>query len=236
MTSNSSLAGSDRAYSSDMDESRFLKRNRVIHFIRLGISFLTFGVAIAVIACETPPLQNYKNTSQWASAGLALWPLNFDLRPTIAAIACGCIIAVLNLVYIATALMPSPYSRIKPLNIYSSASAIAGFVTALVGVLFIIYLPSSGYPPGFSKNETLPSWTCKWRVGTSGSKIPSHFSRDCVNTRAGFVMLCVLLGMEASMGLAAAAGTWVQRDVSRRRQAQAQLEKLEITTKQVSRN
>ncbi|KAJ5131400.1 uncharacterized protein N7515_007439 [Penicillium bovifimosum] len=235
MTSNSSLTGSGHAYSSDMDESRFLKRNRVIHFIRLGLSFLTFGVAIAVVTCETPPLQHYKSTSQWASAGLALWPLNFDLRPTIAAIACGCIVAVLNLVYIAAALLPYPYPRIKPLNIYSSASAVAGFVTTLVGILFIIYLPSSGYPAGFSKNETLHSWTCKWQTGTSGSKTPSHFSRDCVNTRAGFVMLCVLLGMEVSLGLAAAAGTWVQRDVSRRRDAQAQLEKLEIATKQVSR-
>jgi hypothetical protein len=106
MTSNSSLTGSGRAYSSDMDESRFLKRNRVVHFTRLGLSFLTFGVAIAVVACETPPLQHYKNTSQWASAGLALWPLNFDLRPTIAAVACGSLVAVLNLVYIAAALLP----------------------------------------------------------------------------------------------------------------------------------
>jgi hypothetical protein len=49
-------------------------------------------------------------------------------------------------------------------------------------------------------------------------------------------MLCVLVGMEVLMGLAAAAGTWVQRDVSRRREAQVQLEKLEIATKQVYRN
>ena len=107
MTSNSSLTGSGAAYSSDLEESNFLKRNRVIHFARLGLSFLIFGVAIAVVACEAPPLRHYKNTSQWASAGLALWPLNFDLRPTIAAISCGCIITILNLVYIAVALLPS---------------------------------------------------------------------------------------------------------------------------------
>lgn len=107
MTSDSSLTGSGDAYSSDMEESTFLKRNRIIHFTRLGLSFLIFGIAIAVVACEAPPLRHYKNTSQWASAGLALWPLNFDLRPTTAAISCGCIITVLNLVYIAVALLPS---------------------------------------------------------------------------------------------------------------------------------
>jgi hypothetical protein len=48
-------------------------------------------------------------------------------------------------------------------------------------------------------------------------------------------MLCVLLGLEILMGLAAAAGTWSQRDVSRRREQQIQLEKLEIATKQAYR-
>jgi hypothetical protein len=235
-----------------MEESTFLKRNRVIHFARLGLSFLTFGVAIAVVACEAPPLRHYKNTSQWATAGLALWPLNFDLRPTAAAISCGCIITVLNLVYITAALMPSvsmklplvlsslthvqPYSRIKPLNIHASASALAGFVTALVGILFIIYRPSSDYPAGFSKNETLHSWTCKWKTGTSGTSSPSHFDRDCINTRAGFVLLCVLIGMEVLLGIVAAVGTWFQRDVSRRREEQVQLEKLEVATKHIYQN
>ncbi|KAJ5826616.1 hypothetical protein N7447_003379 [Penicillium robsamsonii] len=236
MTSTSSLTGSGTAYSSDMEESNFLKRSRIIHFARLGLSFLTFSIAIAVVGCEAPPLRHYKHTSQWASAGLALWPLNFDLRPTTAAIACGCIISILNLVYIAAALLPSPHSRIKPLNIYASASAVAGFLAALVGILFIIYLPSSDYPAGFSKNETLHSWTCKWKTGTSSISTPHHFDRDCINTRAGFVLLCVLVGMEVLMGLVAAAGTWYQRDVTRRRAEQVQLEKLEIATKQTYHN
>ncbi|KAJ5746956.1 uncharacterized protein N7511_008652 [Penicillium nucicola] len=231
MASTSSLTGSGRAYSSDMEESSFLKRNRVVHFARLGLSFLTFGVAIAVVACEAPPLQHYNKTSQWAGAGLALWPLNFDIRPTIAALVCGSIVTVLNLVYIAAALLPSPYSRIKPLNIYASTSALAGFVTALVGILFIKYLPSSSYPAGFSKNETLHSWTCKWKTGTSTTATPANFDRDCTNTRAAFVLLCVLVGMEVFMGVIAALGIWFQKDVSRRRAAQFQLEKMEVATK-----
>lgn len=124
-----------------------------------------------------------------------------------------------------------PHSRIKPLNNYASALAIAGFLTALVGILFIIYLPSSNYPAGFSKNETLHSWTCKWKTGTSGTKTPRHFDRDCINTRAGFVLLCVLVGLEGLMGLVAAVGIWFQRDVARRRAEQFQLERLEVATK-----
>lgn len=90
-----------------MQESSFLKRSRTIHLGRLSVASLIFTGAIATLACEAVPFQHYTSTAKWASAGLALWPLNFDLRPTIAAMSCGCVIAVLNLIYIVTALLPS---------------------------------------------------------------------------------------------------------------------------------
>jgi hypothetical protein len=124
-----------------------------------------------------------------------------------------------------------PYSLIKPLNIYASVSALAGFATALISVLFIIYRPSSDYPAGFNENETLHSWTCKWKTGTSGISSPSHFDRDCTSTRAAFVLLCVLVGMEALMGIVGVVGIWFQRDVSRRRIGQSQLTQLDFATK-----
>jgi hypothetical protein len=100
MSSNASTAGS-------MDESKFLKRNRALHWARLGLSLLITTGAVAVIACEAVPLHHYKTTAQWATEGLALWPLNLDMRPTIGALACGCVIAALNLVYVVVALLPS---------------------------------------------------------------------------------------------------------------------------------
>ncbi|KAJ5100017.1 hypothetical protein N7532_007018 [Penicillium argentinense] len=234
MSSNSSTAGS-HPYSSDMEESAFLKRNRLIHCVCLGLSVVISAAAIAIIACEAVPLRHYKDTAKWATDDLTLWPLNFDLRPTIAALSCGCVIAALNLVYVITAILPSPHSRIKLLNSYSSLSAITGFITALVGILFIIYRPSSSYPSGFTVNETLESWTCKWKNGSTDETTPVHFSRDCIDTRAGFALLCATLGLEIFMGVAAGFGSVSQRGVSRRREEQFQLEKLEIATKQVYR-
>lgn len=95
-----------------MDEARFLKRNRTIHPARLFLSILIFSASITIIACEAVPFQHHKDTSRWASSGLALWPLNLDNRPTVAALSCGCVISFLNLIYIVTALLPtvSPYS------------------------------------------------------------------------------------------------------------------------------
>jgi len=106
MSSGSSTAGS-HPYSTDMEESAFLKRSRLIHWARLGLSILITAVSIAIIACEAVPLRHYKDTSKWASDDLPLWPLNFDLRPTVAALACGCVIVNLNLVYVVAALLPS---------------------------------------------------------------------------------------------------------------------------------
>lgn len=91
----------------EMDEARFLKRNRAIHPARLFLSILIFSTAIAIIACEAVTVQDYKSTSQWASSGLALWPLNYDNRPTVAALSCGCVIASLSLIYIVAALLPT---------------------------------------------------------------------------------------------------------------------------------
>lgn len=107
MSSGSSSTAGSNAYSSDMVESVFLKRNRVLHLARLGLSFALLAGSIALIACEALPYDHYKSTVKWASSGLELWPPNFDIRPTIASISCACVIAVLNLVYFVVAILPS---------------------------------------------------------------------------------------------------------------------------------
>lgn len=255
MDAPSSTAGS-HTYT-EMDEARFLKRNRTIHLARLFLSILIFSTAIVIIACEAVTFQHYKTTSQWASAGLALWPLNYDNRPTVAALSCGCVIAFLSLIYIVAALLPTvslcslrmlfhtdqtnignwqqPYSRIGLLNTCASSTALTGFITTLISLLFIIYRPGSTYPSGFTENETLHSWTCKWKSAPNSTTAPINFSRDCHATRAGFALLCVVLALEVLLGVSVAVGSYYQRDVARRREEQFQFEKLEIATKQVYR-
>lgn len=96
----------------------------------------------------------------------------------------------------------------------------------MVGVAFGIYLPSSKYPSGFTKNETLQSWTCKWKRPLDGSNIdsddtyleaPAHFARDCAASRAGFALTCALIGLEVVMGIAAAAGYLFMKRMAKRR-------------------
>lgn len=107
-----SIAGSyhgshNASTASNEEESSFLKRVRLLHWVRLGIAGLAIAISIAIIACEAVPYKHYRNTSSFEAVGLYLWPLNFDIRPTIAGLSCGCVVAFLSLVYIVVALLPS---------------------------------------------------------------------------------------------------------------------------------
>ncbi|KAL4880920.1 hypothetical protein BJY04DRAFT_190375 [Aspergillus karnatakaensis] len=245
MASAASLAGSYHAScASDHEESSFLKRIRLLHWVRLGLSFLALAISVSIIACEAVPYQHYRDTSSYENFGLYLWPLNFDLRPTIAILACGCVIAFLSLIFIVVALLPSPHSHIRRVNLAAVATSTAGFITSLVGLVFAIYLPGSSYPNTFTSVETLHSWTCKWKashdlpLGFSDfsnetlSPAPANFARDCSATYAAFVLLGFLIGLQVLLGGAAAAGTWLELSVARQRgQDQYQLEKVETTFK-----
>ncbi|KAL2824957.1 hypothetical protein BDW59DRAFT_81424 [Aspergillus cavernicola] len=244
MASTASLAGSYHAScASDQEESNFLKRIRFLHWVRLGLAFLALGISVSIIACEGVPYRHYQNTSSYENVGLYLWPLNLDLRPTIAILACGCVIAFLSVFFIVVALLPSPHSHIRRVNMAAVATSASGFIAALVGLVFAIYLPGSSYPDNFGDVETLHSWTCKWKVshslpmGFSGdnetaSPAPASFARDCSATYAGFILLGFLIGLEIIMGIAAALGTWLELSVARQRgQDQYHLEKVETTFK-----
>ncbi|KKK12245.1 hypothetical protein ARAM_004862 [Aspergillus rambellii] len=244
MTSAASLTGSYHAScASDAEESSFLKQTRYLRWIRIGLAFIILGVSVSLIACEAVPYRYYKKTSSYERVELYLWPLNLDIRPTIAMLACGCVVAFLSLFFIVVALLPSPHSHIRRINMAGVAKSVCGFITALIGVVFAIYLPGSLYPSGFSENETLHSWTCKWKVSHSVPSVlssgdneaappPSHFARDCAATHAGFALLGLLIGLEVLMIIASGLGTWLELSVAKKRmQGQYQLEKIEMMTK-----
>lgn len=234
MSSGSSISGSFHpSLASDEEESVYLSRARLLNWIRLGLALVILGAAAAIVGCEAVPLNHYKSTSSFEKFWLFLWPLNFDLRPTNALLACGVLIMFQALVYIVVTLLPSPHPRIRLLNVLATAVSCAGFITAVTGVAFAIYLPSSTYPSGFTYNETLHSWTCKWKslrdvnaLDDDGDPLhaPADFSRDCMETRAGFILLGFLIGLEVMMGAAAAVGWWLEGIV----RMQRKIEKVEL--------
>jgi hypothetical protein len=98
---------------SDADESKYLKRVQYLRWVRLGLGVLLFSIAISILGCESVPYQHYRRTSAYEKVWLYLWPLNFDIRPSIALLSCGCLIAFMNLAYIVIALLPSVSQLVK---------------------------------------------------------------------------------------------------------------------------
>lgn len=141
----------------------------------------------------------------------------------------------------ATLTRNQPHPRTRLLNFIASTIAVAGLVTAIVGVAFSVYLPSATYPSGFTSGETIHSWTCKWQslqginaTAADGQPLtaPAGFSRDCVGTRAGFILLGLLIGLEILMGAATAAGWLLEQSVTRQRKVGGvELGQVEVTVK-----
>ncbi|GAD91653.1 conserved hypothetical protein [Paecilomyces variotii No. 5] len=212
----------------------------MLNQIRLGVAFLILAIAIAIVGCEAVPLHHYKETSSFEKYWLVLWPLNLDLRQTNALLACGAVIAFQALIYIIVAVLPSPHSRTRLLTFLSAAVALMGFITSVTGVIFAIHMPSSKYPNGFTNYETIHSWTCRWKslkgvnITDNGQSLsaPASFSHDCMETRAGFILLGLLIGLEVIMGAGAAAGWFLERSVEKKRCEEAfELQKATVTVK-----
>ena len=120
MDSEPLTSGSYHAHcATDNEESTYLKRIRILRWVRFGLAFIILGAAVAVIGCEAEPLRHYHRTSEYEKVWLFLWPLNFDIRPTIAPLSCGCVIACLNLVYVVVALLPLVSWWYQPIHVYS---------------------------------------------------------------------------------------------------------------------
>lgn len=64
---------------------------------------------------------------------------------------------------------------------------------------------------------------------------PTHFERDCSETRAGFVLLALLIGLEVVGGAVGAFGVWLEQNVSRQRSFGVQVEKEAVLTKDSNR-
>ena len=103
MDSEPLTSGSYAHCATDNEELTYLKRINILRWIRFGLALIILGAAVAVIGCEAGPLRHYHRTSEYEKVWLFLWPLNFDIRPTIAPLSCGCVIACLNLVYVVVA-------------------------------------------------------------------------------------------------------------------------------------
>ncbi|EGE80582.1 hypothetical protein BDDG_03523 [Blastomyces dermatitidis ATCC 18188] len=208
---------------SDEDESAYLRRAKIFHWARISISGLIFAIAVTVIGCEVRSLRFYQQTNQFKNWGLVLWPEKLDLRPTTALIACGSIIALLTLAYLIFSFLPSPHARIVLLNSLITIVALGGLIAAIAAIAFTTTITDPRVNNGDSVGETIRTWTCKWGyaegLDEDGKPVDAtdEFGRLCRETHASFALMCVLIVLEAVLGVAALLGWWMEFGMERKR-------------------
>jgi hypothetical protein len=124
-----------------------------------------------------------------------------------------------------------PHPRTVLLNAIASVVAFTGLIASITGVAFSSHA---------SSRLDINSWTCQWfnppvALGDIDGNLvnaPLGFGRVCTESRTGFALLGILIGVECVMGAATAAGWWLERKMAKVREtADMELEKVQETTK-----
>ena len=82
------------------------KFSRWVYLLRIGISAITLGTSITIVACAGVALHSYHDSRLGPEWLLPLWPVNVDLRPVQAVIGCGISILVFSIVYLGASFAP----------------------------------------------------------------------------------------------------------------------------------
>jgi hypothetical protein len=94
-------------WSPDAGHQKAVRASRAIESTRLGLTVLALLSAITIVATSADTLGVYNKTHLGEEFFLALWPSDFDIRPTTALVICGAIIILSSAVSLAVSRVPS---------------------------------------------------------------------------------------------------------------------------------
>ncbi|GJN80635.1 hypothetical protein PLIIFM63780_004162 [Purpureocillium lilacinum] len=160
----------------------------VIHALRVAMTLLALLSGITILGLSANSLAVYKNTHVPDDYLLALWPHQFDLRPTTALIAGSAIVIVANAVSLLASKTTSVRNRVGAHSSVSLAAPVIGFIAALVAMSLFYAVNAS------TTVDTVQSWTCRWKQ--VGMSMQPHFGSLCRQSEAALVLAILLVPLE----------------------------------------
>ncbi|KAI1419141.1 hypothetical protein F5Y12DRAFT_721094 [Xylaria sp. FL1777] len=161
---------------------------RLLNSVRIGLTGLALVSGITILGTSANSLMVYNNTHVASAFNLALWPDEFDLRPTVALVVGSSIIILANLASLI-------FSKAKVLQnhtlVHTSITFIApfvGFAAALIGIAFFYAVNTS------TTADTLQSWSCQW--GYINMKLEPHFGTLCKQSQTALYLSVILIPIE----------------------------------------
>ncbi|KAJ2983482.1 hypothetical protein NUW58_g6243 [Xylaria curta] len=187
---------------------------RLLNSVRVGLTGLALLSGITILGTSANAIMVYNNTHVPSDFNLALWPDEFDLRPTVALVAGSSFVLLANLVsliFSKTRVVSPIHSSISNRDIkvhelthvpflqlqnytlaHTSVTFIApfvGFVAALIGIAFFYAVNAS------TTVDTLQSWSCQW--GYTDMTLEPHFGTLCQQSEVALYLAVILVPVEA---------------------------------------
>lgn len=185
------------------------RSTRMVESIRLALMALAVLAGLTIVGTSANTLAVYNKTHLGGDFLLPLagvWPKEFDLRPTIALVACGSVIAVTSIIALIASktssvrahASPSAYLGTNPLDqirynslVHSSVSILASAICLIAGLV------GTSFYYGVNTSNTvfsLQAWTCQW------SDVPMtsspHWGALCNESKAALYLTVMIIPLE----------------------------------------
>jgi len=160
----------------------------IVHGLRVGLTVLALAAGIAILGLAADALAIYRQTHLPADFFLPLWPEDLDLRPAVALVAGGVVVAVANVVSLVFSKAQALRRRAGLHAGISLAAPAAGVVAAVVAMTLFYAVNSS------ATVDTLQSWACRWTAVPM--TMQPRFGTFCAQSRAGVALSVLLVPLE----------------------------------------
>jgi len=162
--------------------------SRMIESVGLGLTVLALLSSITIVGTAGDTLGVYNKTTLGSEFPLALWPREFDLRPTIVLVTCGAIVMLSSIALLIATKVPA----IRKISLLSTAiSYIAPTVSLIVALVAISFF----YGINASRtNSSLQSWSCQW--SHIEMDVQPHWNMLCKESKTALYLTVMIIPLQ----------------------------------------
>ncbi|CZT50448.1 uncharacterized protein RSE6_11431 [Rhynchosporium secalis] len=161
---------------------------RAVESVGLGLTVLALLLSVTIVGTAGDTLGVYNKTTLGSGFPIALWPRDFDLRPTVALVTCGTIIMLSSITFLIATKVPA----IKKINLLSTGisylSPTVSLVVSLVATSFFYGVNAS------ETNHSLQSWSCQW--ASIDMDVQPHWSTLCKESKTALYLTVVIIPLQ----------------------------------------
>jgi len=175
-------------WSPDAGHQKAVRTSRAIESTRLGLTVLALLSAITIVATSADTLGVYNKTHLGEEFFLALWPSDFDIRPTTALVICGTIVILSSAASLAVSRVPAIQSKPFIHNSISFLTPTISLIAGLIATSFFYGVNAS------NTNFSLHSWSCQWS-GVDMTVQP-HWDILCNESKVALYLTVMLIPLQ----------------------------------------